>query len=455
MVGEQVETCGERLPPRPSSVGRARRLVRRALARSGREDLLDTAELLVSELVTNALVHAGTPIDVSLTVHDRGLRAEISDGSPHVPARRSYGPTAGTGRGLLLLEQMVHDWGVDRRERGKTVWFHLSADDHLAAEGVPADPVETQVHGRRGHAPDTVLVELRRVPLLLLAAWRQHAEALLREHLLASLETDGGEDPIEVHAAASDAISLLAEHVPDPDLGEDPRVLLVAALEPRVSAPRVVIPVPRRSVRSFAVLARTLRRALELAEQGALLTTPTQPEVQELREWVCAEVARQAEGHPPTPWNLEAVPPAPPGPAPEFDITPVSMATTARLAADDANRIIAASRSMAEILGYDDPAELVGQRLVAIVPERFRQAHLAGYTLHFLTGRGPLLDRAVVVPARRRDGSEVAVSLTLHRRRGPDGRVVFLADVAAVPVPVPGPVWGPGSGTEGASASAS
>jgi PAS domain S-box-containing protein len=442
MVGEQVETCGERLPPRPSSVGQARRLVRRALVRAGREELADTAELLVSELVTNALVHAGTPIDVALTVHDRGLRAEISDGSPHAPARRSYGPTAGTGRGMLLLEQMVRDWGVDLRERGKTVWFHLMAEDHLAAEHTLSDPVETHVEGTRPVASDTVHVELRRVPLLLLAAWRQHAEALLREHLLASLDAEGTEDPIEVHAAASDAISLLAEHVPDPDLGEDPAALLVAALEPQVSAPRVVVPVPRRSVRSFAVLDRTLRSAMALAERGLLLTTPTQPEVQGLREWVCAEVARQAEGQSATPWRLEASPPASPVSAPALDTTPVSTATTARIAADDANRIIAVSPAMAELLGYDDPGELVGERLVTIVPERLRQAHLAGYTLHFLTGRRPLLDRTVVVPARRRDGSEVTISLTLHRRRGPDGRVVFLADVEAVPVP----------GAEGASA---
>ena len=247
MVGEQVGTCEQRLPPRPSSVGEARRLVRRALNQAGREDLLETAELLVSELVTNALVHAGTPIDVALTVEDGGLRVEISDGSPHAPARRSYGPTAGTGRGLMLLEQMVREWGVELRERGKTVWFHLVAGDRLDAGDHPDenqmshDPAAAPAGRGRTPAADLVQVELRRVPLLLHAAWRQHAEALLREYLLASLYGDEDDDPIEVHAAASDAIALLAEHIPDPDLGEDPGRLMVAAREPQVSAPRVVL----------------------------------------------------------------------------------------------------------------------------------------------------------------------------------------------------------------------
>lgn len=433
MVGEQVGTCEQRLPPRPSSVGEARRLVRRALTQAGREDLLETAELLVSELVTNALVHAGTPIDVSLTVEDGGLRVEISDGSPHAPARRSYGPTAGTGRGLMLLEQMVREWGVELRERGKTVWFHLVAGDGVDENRVSHDPAAAPAAGDRTPGADTVQVELRRVPLLLHAAWRQHAEALLREYLLASLDGDEDDDPIEVHAAASDAIALLAEHIPDPDLGEDPGRLMVAAREPQVSAPRVVLSVPRRSVRSFEILDRALRTAIGLAGREELMVAPTQPEVQALRAWLCGEVARQALGQPPTPWTPGAVADAAPAPAPRFDTTAVTTASTARLAADDGNRILAASPALAELLGYDEPGELVGQRLVAIIPERFRQAHLAGYTLHFLTGRRPLLDRAVVVPARCRDGSEVTVSLTVRSTRTDEGRTVFLADLSVPP----------------------
>jgi anti-sigma regulatory factor (Ser/Thr protein kinase) len=117
------------LPPHPSSVGEARRLVRAELLETGREDLIDTAELLVSELVTNALVHAGTPIDVVARVSDSGLRVEIGDGSPNLPAPRHHARMAGTGRGLRLLQQMVDSWGAHPYADGKVVWFVLVTCD--------------------------------------------------------------------------------------------------------------------------------------------------------------------------------------------------------------------------------------------------------------------------------------------------------------------------------------
>ena len=162
-----------RLPPQPASVGEARRMIRELLARSDRDDLVETAVLLISEVVTNALLHAGTPIDVAARLDDDGLRVEVGDGSLHLPVRRRYATTAGTGRGLLMLEQLVDDWGVSRHQRGKTVWFRLDAGDRETG-----DAVEGQ--SESDHRPDgaeTVDVELRNVPLLLHAAWQEHAEA--------------------------------------------------------------------------------------------------------------------------------------------------------------------------------------------------------------------------------------------------------------------------------------
>ena len=98
-------------------------LARRPVA----SDLIETAVLLVSEVVTNALLHAGTDIDVRRGAGRLdGLRVEVGDGSPHLPSRRRYAATAGTGRGLLMLESMVDDWGVTRHRAGKTVWFRIS-----------------------------------------------------------------------------------------------------------------------------------------------------------------------------------------------------------------------------------------------------------------------------------------------------------------------------------------
>ncbi|MDQ4008509.1 MAG: ATPase, partial [Actinomycetota bacterium] len=74
-----------RLRLHPSSVGQARRLVRDALVAAERTDLSDSAQLLVTELVTNALLHAGTHVELSVSAADAGLLVLVSDGSTQPP----------------------------------------------------------------------------------------------------------------------------------------------------------------------------------------------------------------------------------------------------------------------------------------------------------------------------------------------------------------------------------
>lgn len=402
----------------------ARRMIRAALAEAGREDLVETAELLVSEIVTNALVHAGTAIDVAFTFADGGLRVEVSDGSPHAPRMRGYGPSAGTGRGLMLLEEMVDDWGVVPAEEGKTVWFQVASVGEVHRVGHEVAPP------RADH--ETCRVQLLEVPLLLHEAWRQHAESLLREFLLANLDVESSDDPIALHAESSDAIALLAEHIPPSGITEDPDHVMVAGIDPFLTRAHVEVPVPVTSVGHFATLERTILLALEMAEAGLLMTPPTQPEVQGLRAWLCRQVIGQSEGRRPEPWSSDREPPPRYHHTLAWDADPVRHAEAALIAADDEDRIVAASPAALEILGYDDPLELVGRRLVVMIPQRYRQAHLAGFTLHFLTGRATLVDRPVVVPALRRDGDEVEVHLTVHTERTDDGRTVFVAELEPV-----------------------
>lgn len=395
-------------------------MIRESLVDASRDDLVETAELLVSEIVTNALVHAGTPIDVGFSFVDGGLRIEVTDGSPHAPALRGYGPNAGTGRGLMLLEEMVDEWGVVPDDPGKTVWFQIAS---------------RSVDGHRSPAPaatprpeaETLTVELRRVPLLLHEAWRQHAESLLREYLLACLDTDTDADPIALHAQASDAIALLAEHIPPSGVSEDPDDVMVTATEPLVTRDVVELPVPLSSVPHFATLDRTIRAALEMAESGASLTPSTQPELQGLRAWLCYQVLTQSQGAAPVAWSPDDKPPPQPRHSLAWDAEPVRQGELAMVAADDDDRIVAVSPGLLQMLGYDDPGELVGRRLVELIPPRYRQAHLAGFTMHFLTGRAPLVGRTVVVPALHRSGAEVQVDLTIEKVHTEDGRSVFVA----------------------------
>lgn len=428
------------LRPHPSSVSLARQIVRSALYAGGREDLVDSAELAVSEVVTNALVHAGTPVDLSVAVGVNGVHIAVSDGSPHLPTRRDHTELASTGRGLRLLEQLVDGWGVQHRPPGKTVWFALSSgegdeptitDLDALLDAFP-DPAPTD-------AADHLEVTLLEFPLLLHSAWQMQAESVLREYLLSridadSAQVDGSGDAVEAHAAAQDAMALLREHVPVPDVGEHPEELMAAAVEPLVSADHLLLPIPTSSVAHFAVLDSMLDEASELADSGAFLTPPTQSEVRSFRRWVCRQVREQSDGEAPAAWGGEADAVRTIRPLLEWDPAPVAATTEAVIAAADTNRIVAVSGSAVELLGYGGTHELVGRRLVDIIPTRYRQAHLAGFTLHLFAGRSPLLGQQVTVPALRADGSEIVIELLVDAERLPNGRRVF---VARMRLPVP------------------
>ncbi|MFF3615666.1 SpoIIE family protein phosphatase [Streptomyces sp. NPDC002580] len=110
------------LAPHPMTAGQARRLTRRALRRWGLESLVDTTELMVSEIVTNAVRFASRPLSLRLLRTDV-LRCEVTDDSPQVPRIRQTGLGDEGGRGLFLVDQLALRWGSTRLSSGKVVWF--------------------------------------------------------------------------------------------------------------------------------------------------------------------------------------------------------------------------------------------------------------------------------------------------------------------------------------------
>jgi anti-sigma regulatory factor (Ser/Thr protein kinase) len=117
------------LPPEPSSAGAARRFVVNALHRLGHEANSDVAELLVSELVTNAVLHARTSITVEITRRGEGIRVGIEDQSSRRPRQREYSDEAMTGRGLTLVEALATTWGTQATGTGKQIWFELHGEE--------------------------------------------------------------------------------------------------------------------------------------------------------------------------------------------------------------------------------------------------------------------------------------------------------------------------------------
>lgn len=93
----------------------------------GTEVDMATLELLLSEMLTNAMEHGSPPIAVALDWDGDRLRAEISDGSPQVPVHRSPAPGDAGGRGVWLVARNATAWGVEPMPTGKSVWFELRA----------------------------------------------------------------------------------------------------------------------------------------------------------------------------------------------------------------------------------------------------------------------------------------------------------------------------------------
>lgn len=126
-----------KLPPEAASVPAARRFTTEAVRDlGGAAAAASEAQLLVSELATNAVLHAGTPIRLSILRDDSSIRVEVRDDDPSLPETNGTmpPPTATGGRGILLVEAIAQAWGVNHNEKGKTIWFEL------APEGLPAVP---------------------------------------------------------------------------------------------------------------------------------------------------------------------------------------------------------------------------------------------------------------------------------------------------------------------------
>jgi PAS domain S-box-containing protein len=116
------DVCSWTLDARPARVGDARGLARQTLSAWGLSRLSDTVELLVSELVTNALRHGAGDIGLRM-IRAGSLLCEVRDDGHDLPALCNAGPTAENGRGLQLVTALADRWGSQRTPTGKVVWF--------------------------------------------------------------------------------------------------------------------------------------------------------------------------------------------------------------------------------------------------------------------------------------------------------------------------------------------
>ena len=121
-----VQACTT-LPAAVSTPAAAREFVREAVAGGRTPVRLEDLTLVVSELVTNAVVHGAGDVTLHVVADRAAVRVEVRDAAPTVPDLLAEEPAGDSGRGLLLVSKIADRWGVRREDRGKVVWAELVA----------------------------------------------------------------------------------------------------------------------------------------------------------------------------------------------------------------------------------------------------------------------------------------------------------------------------------------
>lgn len=433
------------LPPRPDSPAAARELLRGVLDECRRPEWRDAAELALSELTTNALLHAHSPTQIRIRCGEGMLRVEVSDDSAVVPRQRSYGSQSSTGRGLALVAALVSDHGFRSTDTGKVVWFTLT-DTPVEPTGGDVDGLldawdDCGVPGRLAPDPGTRTVTLVGFPPTLWIAAAEMHDAMLRELALlrSGRDSDGadlaGADRarfairVALDAALADGRAKAQSRNPLPaghpaTLQEVPPVL------------DLEFPVWREAAADFATLQDVLDEANRLAVQGRLLTRPSLPEVVAVRDWAAEQVISSLSGQAPMAWTGadadyfsehqdQAVREI------DYDVAGVVGGPRTAIVVDAQNRILGISVPLAQEIGWQVD-DLVGRRVVAIVPPRFREAHVSGLTRHLSTGQAHALRVDLRLPVLRADGTELLCDFWIDADRSPAGLAIYIAYVSPV-----------------------
>jgi anti-sigma regulatory factor (Ser/Thr protein kinase) len=305
------------LPASPPSVKLARTWVSRVLEEIGRDDLVDAAQLGVSELVTNALIHSEPPLSVRVRGTVDHPRIEVVDSSPVPPSRVSVAPEPEDvdefnmttfGRGLDLVAMMSARWGSDLAHdgRGKSVWFEpidqARSEMHVDGEIFDFDPRDGD-----GPAPSEeprIDIDLLGVPATLFGELRRYHFEVRRElRLLAMTAPDDYPlairctevfDQADRERRSASGISQLDQAIAD-----------------RTERVDLRYSVPATAPRTMAMIRDLLDEVYRVFAREHLLALRPPPTLQQLQVWYFSEFERQAAGEEPLRWDgPTSMPPA-------------------------------------------------------------------------------------------------------------------------------------------------
>ncbi len=203
----------------PGAVPAGRRAAREALAGRCPEEVVHAGELVVTELLTNAVLHGGAPVRLAFVTEpgsDR-VRVEVGDGSRVLPVRPLPSTDGMTGRGLALVDALAESWGVEPAPDGKVVWAELTPRSVVVAEPGDADLDELLAafdDAEDALGPRRHVVALGDVPTELLLAAKAHVDSVVRELTLADTGAQSGVTeavPASLAALVHDVVTEFAE----------------------------------------------------------------------------------------------------------------------------------------------------------------------------------------------------------------------------------------------------
>lgn len=266
----------------PGDVSAARRAVAGLLDASGAEDVVDAVRLAVSEVATNALLHGTPPVRVVATVAEGCLRVDVVDASPDRGAPQPASATASSGRGLAVVSAVADRWGIESRGAGKAVWLEFA------------------LHRSERRVEEVVLLG---VPVACYLDGQEHLESTLRELRLLALSDAGSFSDLEQQTVVPLRRAM--------EMFRDVRDQGRAEAEAARSAGKDVVDLcwrlPEGAAEAAEVWAVGVAELARLAETGVLLTTPPEPEVADLRQWLSEEIVGQVRHRrPPRPFDHPA-----------------------------------------------------------------------------------------------------------------------------------------------------
>jgi anti-sigma regulatory factor (Ser/Thr protein kinase) len=281
----------------------ARRWVADLCEEIGRSELAECAQLGVSELVTNALLHGEPPITVRLRGTTEHPRVEVRDSSteapilPHQPLDKPETDDLllTFGRGLSIVARCSDAWGAEIEDDGKVVWFAPSAD-FADGDGVPG-AISGVDHSRLQTTPtrDRVRIHILDVPLALYVGFQHHFRELRREVRLLAL---AHQSDYPLAKSLSDLFGTL-----DRQLREGIGVEQIDdALSQGLDSTDLVVHMPRATARTLMRFVELLDLADEFCREERLLSLARSTEQRRFQTWFLGEFVRQAEGEPPRSW---------------------------------------------------------------------------------------------------------------------------------------------------------